>query len=121
MKNIGWHTRLYKDPKVKCCTGSFSGDIDLETVDRLVKFHFEVSMLPSGRPVFVDKEGREVLLYFTIDPSSTTKGKEVFQEYLKQKRKEEERQEKIEQEQREEIEDLMTGLSHQEIINRLKG
>lgn len=121
MKNIGWHTRLYKDPKVKCCGGSFGGDIGLETVERLVKFHFEVSMLPSGRPVFVDKEGREVLLYFTIDPASTSKGKEVFREYLNQKRIEEEKREKIEQEQKEELEELMRGLSHQEIVNRLKG
>ncbi|UNY40419.1 hypothetical protein KLEP7_gp73 [Pseudaeromonas phage vB_PpeM_ KLEP7] len=121
MRNICYHTRLHKDPKVKCCGGTFGGQVDAETIERLIKYNFDVKILPSGRLIFVDKEGRDVLLFISVDPESTSKGKNVLQEYQKQKRIEEEKQEKIEQEQNEEIEELTKGLSHEEIIKRLKG
>ena len=58
--NIGWHTRLYSDNKVKVSGGSFGGNIDQETVERLVKAWFTVNIKPSGAGVFVDCELRRL-------------------------------------------------------------
>ena len=74
-KNIGYHTRLYTDNTRKIVGGSFGGQIDAETVERLVNLHFEVFVKPSGRAVFVDQQGREVHLYLSVDPENTEKGK----------------------------------------------
>jgi hypothetical protein len=46
-------------------------------VDRLVNCHFSVFIKASGRPVFVDGQGREVSLYLSIDPGMTV-GREAI-------------------------------------------
>lgn len=75
MKNIGYHTRLHLNNTIKVCGGSFGGTLDIETANRLVNAHFSVTVKNSGRPVFVDREGREVALYISVDPETTDKGK----------------------------------------------
>lgn len=76
-QNIGYHTRLYIDNSVKVTGGSFGGSIDLETVERLSRL-FTVTVKPSGTPVFVDREGREVRLYLSVDCAHTEKGREAI-------------------------------------------
>lgn len=118
-KNIGYHTRLYADHNVKVVGGSFGGSIDQETVERLTRL-FTVVVKPSGTPVFVDREGREVRLYLTVDPGATKVGKAALVEHQEKKRIELARLREQEEADQREIEDLMDGLSHEEIIRRLK-
>lgn len=118
-KNIGYHTRLYRDNAIKVVGGSFGGQIDAETVNRLTRL-FSVRILPSGQAVFVDQADREVRLYITVDPADTEKGKAAKKAWqIEQNRleAEEEAQRKAEAA---EIEELISGLSHNEIIRRLK-
>lgn len=118
-ENIGYHTRLYVDHTVKIVGGSFGGRIDQETVERLTRL-FEVTVKPSGTPVFVDREGREVRLYLTVDAAKTEKGKAA----LKVWREEEQRLEAIAEAQfereQEELQAAMRGLTHEEVLRRLK-
>jgi hypothetical protein len=120
MSNIGYHTRLYSDNTRKVVGGSFGGSIDIETVNRLVKSHFSVVVKNSGTPVFVDKEGREVSLYLSVDAGKTEKGELAMRawraEVAKQNVDEANRRER----QQEEIDQLLEGLSHEEIVRRLR-
>lgn len=115
-KNIGYHTRLIGNNSVKVCGGSFGGQVDQETVERLVNAHFSVTIKPSGRAVFVDREGREVALYLSVDPDTTTKGKEA----LKQYRIKQQEQAAKDKELAEEVEDLLSSMSYEEILKKLK-
>lgn len=72
--SIGYHTRLDSNNTVRVTGGSFGGGINQETVERLVNAHFQVKILSSGRGVFVDRQGREVSLYLSVDPLSTEAG-----------------------------------------------
>lgn len=119
-QNIGYHTRLYRDNTVKVTGGSFGGSIDRDTVERLSGL-FEVKILLSGTPVFVDREGREVRLYLSVDPQMTNKGALALQNYrIEKDRLEREREQQAEQEQNE-VDSLMADLTHEEIVKRLKG
>lgn len=116
-KSIGFHTRLYGQNSVKVTGGSFGGSLDLETVNRLVNNHgFTVTVKPSGNPVFVDREGREVSLYFAIDPGATDKGKAA----LALDRKAREAAAREEERKRQEIESLLDDMSPEEALARLK-
>lgn len=118
-KNIGYHTRLLSDNTVKVCGGSFGGTLDIETANRLVKAHFDVVVKPSGHPVFVDREGREVRLYVSVDPAMTTKGSEALKLWRVEKARLDAEAELQHEAQQEELESAMAGLSHEEIIRRL--
>lgn len=120
MKNIAYHTRSTADDS-KLVGGSFGGDFSLETVERLAKSHFKVVVKPSGTPVFVDKQGREVRVYFAVDPRDTTMGKAAIAEHNKEKARLQAIQDQKEEEQQNQIDDLMDGLSNEEIIRRLSG
>lgn len=121
MKNIGYHTRLDANNATKVCGGSFGGGFDLDTANRLVSAHFTVVVRDSGRAVFVDREGREVSLYVTVDPAVTAKGKEAIAQWnIAQRQKQAVDEERARQHQ-EVIESLMSNLTHEEIIKRLKG
>jgi hypothetical protein len=115
-KNIGYHTRQHGNNTIKVCGGSFGGQLDMETVNRLTQL-FSVEVLPSGTPVFVDRLGRRVSLYVTIDPGSTEKGKTA----LAVERLRREALQAIENAKAQQIEDLMSCLSTDEIIARLRG
>jgi len=115
MKSIGYHTRLYSDNTFKVSGGSFGGSMDGDTIERLVNNGYTVTIKPSGIPVFVDVNGREVMLYVTIDARECEKGKEAIEKHRLEQRA---RQEKGEREQSV-IESLMAGLSYAEIISRL--
>lgn len=121
MPNIGYHTRLYGNNTVKVCGGSFGGSLDTDTANRLANTHFSVLVKPSGTAVFVDKEGREVSLYISVDVASTDKGIAA----IKQWRKEKYAREALESAERElhegTINDLMDGMSYEEIVRRLSG
>ena len=112
MKNIGYHTRLYSDNTQKICGGSFGGDYSNDTVARLVKSHFTVAVKNSGHVVFVDKSGREVTLYITVDAGNTEIGKAAKKEWLAKHTAEADAK-------RELIDSLMNDLSEDEIIQRL--
>lgn len=120
-KNIGYHTRLYSDNRVKIQGGSFGGSLDMETAERLVKSWFTVIVKPSGTPVFVDREGREVSLYISVDARETDAGKAALKAWNAANEKAWAEQEAQEAAASEEIDDLMEGLSHKEIVRRLKG
>lgn len=113
-KNIGYHTRLYSDNTVKVVGGSFGGSIDQETVERLTRL-FDVIVKPSGTPVFVDSQGREVRLYLSVDAIETIKGKEALKEHTKKL----EALQKEEDEKEEQIETLLASMSNEEILARL--
>ena len=117
MRNsIGYHTRRYDNNSVKLTGGSFGGKVDQETIERLVNSHFEVVIKPSGSAVFVDKENREVALYISVDAGETEKGKIALKEYRKSKEAEREK----EREKEIHIDELLSELSADEIIKRLK-
>lgn len=121
MKNIGYHTRLYSDNTVKVIGGSFGGSVDMETVNRIAKSHFTVIVKNSGTAVFVDKSGREVRLYLSVDVADTEMGKIAIKEWREARAKQEaENEARIEHEEQE-IEDIMANLSHEEIVRRLTG
>lgn len=117
-KSIGYHTRLPDGTKV--CAGSFGGSIDMETVNRLVKAHFDVIVKPSGRAVFVDRKGREVILSLTVDASKTEKGAEALKVWRIERDKQQKIAEALAESQQLEIDELMQGMAHEEIIARLK-
>jgi DNA-binding protein YbaB len=114
--SIGYHTRLSGQNTVKVCGGSFGGSIDLETVNRLVRHHFTVKARPSGSLVFVDREGREVSLYISIDPEITEAGKLsrlAFRKALEAKQE-------IDDRKREQLEDTLSGMSVDEALDKLR-
>lgn len=113
--NIGYHTRLRSDDTVKLVGGSFGGAVDQETIERLTKVFFTVKILPSGTPVFVDREGREVHLYITVDPGKTEQGKVALAKY----RQAQEVLKKIEEEKQDQIQDLIESMDPDEVIRRL--
>lgn len=116
-KNIGYHTRLDGNNTVKLTGGSFGGSFDIETVNRLVKSHFTVSVKNSGRLVFVDKTGREVSLYFTVDPQATEAGQVVLKEYRKLAAwREQQEDAKMAR-----VNELIDGMSADELLKRLEG
>lgn len=120
-KDIAYHTRLYSDNTRKIVGGSFGGQIDAETVERLVNSHFEVFVKPNGRAVFLDQDGREVRLYLSVDPDNTEKGKAALAKWQRRRNAElEGNLERMEAEEAE-VESLLAGLSHDEIVKRLKG
>ncbi len=118
-KNIGYHTRLYADNTVKVAGGSFGGSIDMETVNRLVRM-FTVVVKPSGTPVLVDQEGREVRLYLSVDVVDTEAGKAALIAWRAQR----EAQEHMRQEQQEtedaEIANLIGAIGYDEAVRRLR-
>lgn len=120
-RNIGYHTRLDADNSVRVVGGSFGGGFDLETANRLVKAHFSVAVKNSGRAVFVDRAGREVSLYFTVDAGQTDVGKQALAEWRRLRAQEEAANEALAEQQADELNQLMEGLSHEEIVKRLRG
>lgn len=119
MKNIAYQTRLDSDNTRKICGGSFGGEVSIETANRLVNAHLTVRVKDSGRAVFVDREGREVALYISVDPEITDKGKAAMAQYRAEKKLKDAVAQKREQEYQDKIESLMDGLSTEEIIERL--
>ncbi len=114
-KNIGYHTRLDSNNTVKVVGGSFGGSFDWETVERLVKAHFTVKIQPSGRAVFVDREGRAVSLYVSVDPDQTEAGKLA----LAEDRKAREEAQRVEEDKQAQIDELMSNFTQDELIRRL--
>lgn len=116
-KSIGFHTRLYGQNSVKVTGGSFGGALDLDTANRLVRNHgFTVIVKPSGNAVFVDREGREVHLYFAVDASQTDAGKAA----LAVDRKAREAVAREEERKRQEIESLLDDMSPDAALALLK-
>lgn len=113
--NIGYHTRLYGKHTVKVSGGSFGGDFGLDTANRLVNAQFTVKVMPSGRAVFVDRAGREVTLYMTVDPQTTEAGKAA----LAEDRRRRDALQVIEDDKARRVQDLMDSMSNDEILQRL--
>lgn len=81
MPNITYHVRA-EEGQALLKSGSFGGDMSPETVQRMANAHgLTVSIKPSGRAVFVDREGRAVSLYFRADPMATTQGRDAYLAY----------------------------------------
>lgn len=120
-ENIGYHTRLDSDNTVKVVGGSFGGTMSRETAERLVKAHFTVRIKPSGTAVFVDRQGRDVRLYLGVDAAKTEAGIAAMQAWRQEKQRAEQAQREQEDAQQVEIEGLMNGMPHDEIVRRLKG
>lgn len=121
MRNIGYHTRLYSNNTCKVVGGSFGGAIDMETVNRLVNAQFSVVVKNSGTPVFVDREGREVTLYLSVDAGSSEKGALAMKAWRAECEKQEAEAETRRESEQQELDELMEGLSHEDIVRRLRG
>lgn len=119
-KSISYHTRLYSDNSRKIVGGSFRGSIDIETANRLVESQFTVAVKPSGHPVFVDKEGREVSLYLHVDAASTEQGIKALAAWRSARSKQDREDQARRAIESTELEELMAGLSHEEIVRRLR-
>lgn len=119
-RNICFHTRLQGTDQ-KTTGGTFRGSIDQETVERLAKAWFTVEVTPTGRPVFVDKQGRRVSAYVYIDPADTEIGRKALNDWRAEKNARQRELEKQEAAQQAELEELMDGMTHEEIIRKLKG
>lgn len=116
---IGFQTRLVQDGKL-VTAGTFGGNLSIGTANRLVKGHnFTVVVKPSGTPVFVDRAGREVRLFFRIRPEDTEVGKCALMLWRDEQRKLAREKEEREEEERDELERLLEGLSHEEAVRRL--
>lgn len=114
-QSIGYHTRDGMNNTIKLTGGSFGGAIDMETVNRLVKSHFTVKVRNSGSPVFVDRQGREVSVYITIDPGNTDAGKAA----LAEDRQRRAALQAVEDEKARRVQDLIDGMSPDEALKRL--
>lgn len=119
-KNICYHTRAASGENVgqKLVGGSFGGAIDQDTVERITRL-FSVKIRPSGTPVFIDDKGREVNLYFSIDPRNTEKGKEALRAYNHEQARKWEEEEAIREKQEEEIKSLLSNFTNEELIQKL--
>lgn len=117
--SIGYHTRLHSNNSVKVVGGSFGGSIDADTVARIVKSHFTVVVKNSGTCVFVDKQGREVSLYLSVDARETEAGKAALKSYNEANRKAWKDAEAKERARNGEIDGLLSNLSYDEIVRRL--
>lgn len=76
---------------------------------------FDVVIKPSGAGVFVDKEGREVSLYFHVDPLKTVKG-------IDARRLDNERRSqlaKIDEAKERRVNELIANMSTDELLERL--
>lgn len=120
-KNISYHTRLESDNRIKVVGGSFMGAIDADTVERLTRNFFTVTVKSSGRAVFVDNQNREVSLYLSVDPESTNIGALAVKKYHTEKERADSKAAEQQARKEREIEKLMNGLTHAEIVKRLKG
>ena len=119
--NIGYHTRKYGNDSVKLSGGSFGGSLDMETVNRLVDANFTVTVRSSGTPVFVDRNGREVRLYVSVDVCKTRSGERAIQAWREESRRQAERDRQRREQEEGEVERLMADLTHEEIVRRLGG
>ena len=119
-KNIGYHTRLFSDNRVKISGGSFGGELSMETANRLVRAFHTVVIKPSGRAVFVDREGREVWLYISVDADKTDAGIAALKAWRIEKDAADETAKAQNEKDQAEIGKLMSNLSHNEIIRRLR-
>lgn len=119
-KSICYHTRLSNDNTKKICGGSFSGQLDLDTANQLVSAHFTVAIKNSGRAVFVDREGREVSLYISVDPSDTIKGREAIAADRKERAIREAEAAKKEAELQSQLDDLIETHGMERAIELLK-
>lgn len=116
-ENIGYHTRLRATDE-KIVGGSFGGRIDQETVERLMRL-FDVVVTSGGTPVFVDREGREVRLYLTVDPGKTEKGKVALQQWREENEKKLAEEEAKQEEQNEHLAHLLSRMTYEEAVRRL--
>jgi hypothetical protein len=118
--SICYHTRLASNDQ-KITGGTFGGHIDQDTVERLTKAWFTVEVKAGGTPVFVDRQGRQVRAYIYIDPGETEIGEKAVAAWRAERRLQQEELEKRETAEQAELEDLMSGMTHEEIVRRLKG
>jgi hypothetical protein len=115
-----YHTRLATDNRIKTGGGTFSGPLDATAIARLAST-YDVQVTGSGRLEFVDKQGRPVSLYVQVDPSETVKGVAALSVWRAVREKERRAACALAEAQQEEIDEIMGGLSHDEIVRRLKG
>lgn len=119
-KNICFHTRL-EGTDQKTTGGTFGGSIDQETVERLAKAWFTVEVSATGRPVFIDRQGRKVSAYIYVDPADTEIGKKALSTWRSERNAKQRELEKQEAAQQAELDELMGGMTHEEIIRKLRG
>lgn len=112
-KNIGYQLRSPNGEVV--VAGSFGGQLDMETAERLVNAFLTVTILPSGTPVFFDKKGRQVRLLINVNPRETSIGKKALSEYWANLRKCEE----AASEERRALQDQLDGLTNDELRDLL--
>ena len=82
--------------------------------------HAQVAVNGSGRVGFL-YGGSPVLAYLSVDPADTTQGKEALKQWRIDQRNREDAEAERNADFEREIEDLMDGLSQEEIVRRLRG
>lgn len=111
--NISYHTRLHSDNSKKIIGGSFGGNCDIDTINRLVNAHFNINIKNSGIAVFVDKELQEVDLYIKITPTMSDKGKQLIKNHYKELQK-------IENDKKKKLQSLLDCMDDDELLERLQ-
>lgn len=96
----------------KLSGGSFSGELNQDTVDRLVAGRLSVVVSQSGDPFFINNKGRRVSLYIGISPAETTAGRLALADY----RDKEEARVKAERQRERDLQALLDGMSTDEAI-----
>lgn len=114
-KSICYHTRGAMTGD-KVMGGSFTGAFDMDTVNRLIRYHkYQVVIEPSGSPVFVDVKGRKVNIYFSVDPRQTEAGKAA----LDQDRQTRLVAQALQEEKERAVDELIANMSIDELLKRL--
>jgi hypothetical protein len=118
MTSVAYQTRLFGADSTKVMSGSFGGPLNIDTANRLISNHgYSAIVKPSGTLTLVDKAGREVWLYFRVDPAQTVVGNTARLADNELRRKAAE----IENRKREEVESLLDSMSADEALRRLTG
>lgn len=78
MKTNCYHTRDSKG--IKLTGGMLHAENHDEAAERAT-LGLEVKISRSGRPMFCNKQGREVSLYLSVHPEHTAKGQKAIVEY----------------------------------------
>lgn len=115
-----YHIRNSKGEKILGGTIGMSNGIDLNlAADRIVKEH-DMIVTNSGRVSFA-KNGAEVFIYLSVDPSETDKGKKILKEWHAERAKKlkEEEEERLDK-QSEELNEALEGIGIEKAIEILK-
>ena len=120
MKPTSYHLRRVSSGQ-KIVGGTISASLtSLDSAAEWLAERSQVVISPSGIAQFT-YGGTPVLVYLSVDPAETAQGKEALRQWRIDKRNREDAEAERNADFEREIEDLMDGLSQEEIVRRLRG